>query len=89
MISESNLSFSPDGQTIAFSAEDDFVYFRANKVYTRPISATGGQWKKLGGSYDGDVTIGWWSPDGAHHLLRGRRARHQPAAWRSTSRPTR
>ena len=63
LIGESTLSFSPDGQTIAFSASDDFVYFRSNRVYTRPISAVNGEWKKLGGSYDGDVTIGWWSDD--------------------------
>lgn len=62
-IGESNLSFSPDGRTIAFSASDDFVYFRASKVYTRPLDAVGGQWTKLGASYDGDVTIGWWSAD--------------------------
>lgn len=62
-ISESNLSFAPDGKTIAFSASDDFVYFRANKVYVRDIAATNGAWKKLGASYDGDVTIGWWSDD--------------------------
>lgn len=62
-ISESNLSFAPDGKTIAFSASDDFVYFRANKVYTRLIDAANGSWTKLGGSYDGDVSIGWWSPD--------------------------
>ena len=62
-ISESNLSFAPDGRTIAFSASDDFVYFRANKVYTRAIDATNGQWTKLGAGYDGDVTIGEWSPD--------------------------
>ena len=62
-IGESALSFAPDGQTIAFSASDDFVYFRANKVYTRAIAAKGGAWKKLGGPFDGDVTIGWWSGD--------------------------
>ncbi|MCC6928207.1 MAG: S9 family peptidase [Gemmatimonadaceae bacterium] len=62
-ISESSLSFAPDGKTIAFSASDDFVYFRANKVYVRDIAATNGPWKKLGASYDGDVTIGWWSDD--------------------------
>ncbi len=62
-ISESNLSFAPDGKTIAFSASDDFVYFRANKVYVRDLAATKGAWKKLGASYDGDVTIGWWSDD--------------------------
>jgi len=62
-ISESLLSFAPDGRTMAFSASDDFVYFRANKVYVRDIGATNGQWKKLGSSYDGDVTIGWWSDD--------------------------
>lgn len=62
-IGESELSFAPDGQTMAFSASDDFVYFRANKVYTRAIAATNGSWKKLGSGYDGDVTIDWWSPD--------------------------
>ena len=63
-IAESDLSFAPDGRTIAFSASDDFGYFRANKVYTRAIDATNGTWTKLGASYDGDVTIGWWSADG-------------------------
>ncbi|MFP5354678.1 MAG: S9 family peptidase [Gemmatimonadota bacterium] len=62
-IGESNLSFAPDGKTIAFSASDDFKYFRANKVYTRAITATGTPFTKLGASYDGDVTIGWWSDD--------------------------
>lgn len=64
-ISESNLSFSPDGKTIAFSASDDFVYFRANKLYTRALADVGGTWKKLGGGYDGDVSIGWWAQDGS------------------------
>ncbi|MGQ0766494.1 MAG: prolyl oligopeptidase family serine peptidase [Gemmatimonadota bacterium] len=77
-ISESNLSFAPDGRTIAFSASDDFVYFRANKVYTRAISDVGGRWTKLGGSHDGDVTIGWWSPDSRSiHYTDGVRATTQ------------
>ncbi len=63
IIAESSLSFSPDGRTIAFSASDDFVYFKANKVYTRPLDAVNGPWTRLGASYDGDVTIGWWSAD--------------------------
>lgn len=62
-ISESGLSFAPDGRTIAFSASDDFVYFRASKVYVRDLGATGQPFRKLGASYDGDVTIGWWSDD--------------------------
>ena len=62
-IAESPLSFAPDGKTIAFSASDDFKYFRANKVYVRDIAAANGTWRKLGASYDGDVTIGWWSDD--------------------------
>lgn len=62
-IAESGLSFAPDGKTIAFSASDDFKYFRANKVYTRAISAAGTPFTKLGAGYDGDVTIGWWSDD--------------------------
>jgi len=63
LISESGLSFAPDGKTIAFSASDDFVYFRANKVYVRDIGATGQPFRKLGAAYDGDVTVGWWSDD--------------------------
>ena len=63
-ISESALSFSPDGSLIAFSASNDFTYFRLNRLYVRPLSATGGQWRKLGDAFDGDVSVGFWSRDG-------------------------
>ena len=63
-IGESPLSFSPDGSAIAFSAEDDFVYFRNNRVYIRPTTDRGGTWRKLGSGFDGDVSIGFWSADG-------------------------
>ncbi|HKC88222.1 MAG TPA: hypothetical protein VKG02_19705, partial [Blastocatellia bacterium] len=65
-IDESALSFSPDSSTIAFSASDDFTYFRNNRVYIRPIQSGqgGGQWKKLGGDFDGDVSASFWSEDG-------------------------
>ena len=65
-IGESALSFSPDSSAIAFSAADDFTYFRNNRVYVRPVQPGqgGGQWKKLGGDFDGDVLTGFWSEDG-------------------------
>jgi dipeptidyl aminopeptidase/acylaminoacyl peptidase len=63
-IGESTLRFSPDNTMIAFSAADDFQYFRNNRVYIRPIADKGGRWKKLGGDFDGDVNIGFWSQDG-------------------------
>ena len=63
-IGESALSFSPDSSMIAFSAADDFTYFRNNRVYVRPVRRRGGQWKKLGGDFDGDVSAGFWSEDG-------------------------
>jgi dipeptidyl aminopeptidase/acylaminoacyl peptidase len=63
-IGESSLSFSPDGSMIAFSAEDEFVYFRNNRVYVRPTTDRGGKWKKLGAGFDGDVNVGFWSADG-------------------------
>ncbi|MDX2030209.1 MAG: S9 family peptidase [Blastocatellia bacterium] len=61
-IGESPLSFSPDSRTIAFSAADNFEYFRNGRVYARPV--TGGAWKKLGDGFDGDVSAGFWSEDG-------------------------
>ncbi len=62
-VAESALSFSPDGMWIAFSAANDFTYFRDSKLYLRKRDAVGGKWQKLGAGYDGDVTVGWWSPD--------------------------
>jgi dipeptidyl aminopeptidase/acylaminoacyl peptidase len=63
-IGESSLSFSPDGSLIAFSADDDFTYFRNNRVYLRRTTDRGGKWSKLGAGFDGDVTAGFWSADG-------------------------
>jgi len=63
-IGESALSFSPDGSTIVFAAENDFVYGRDPKIYVRAAAATGTPWRKLGESYDGGLSIGWWARDG-------------------------
>jgi dipeptidyl aminopeptidase/acylaminoacyl peptidase len=59
--SESAVSFSPDGQLVAFSATDDFKMMKNTRLYIRPIG--GGEWKKLGAGFDGNVSIGWWSDD--------------------------
>jgi dipeptidyl aminopeptidase/acylaminoacyl peptidase len=61
---ESQVSFSPDGSTIAISAPNDWTYFRDNKIWVRPTAGSGAAWKKLGGAYDGDINVGWWSEDG-------------------------
>lgn len=63
-IGEGGFSFSPDGEWIAFSAPNDFTYFRDNKLYLRRRADKGGQLRKLGAGYDGDVGVGWWSEDG-------------------------
>jgi dipeptidyl aminopeptidase/acylaminoacyl peptidase len=62
-IGESALSFSPDCSMIAFSADDDFVYFRNNRVYIRLTTDRGGKWTKLGSGFDGDVSVSFWSAD--------------------------
>ncbi len=65
-VSESALSFSPDSKWIAFSAADDLEkYSMTNgRVYTRAVGATGQAFRKLGASFDGDVSVGFWSKDG-------------------------
>jgi dipeptidyl aminopeptidase/acylaminoacyl peptidase len=63
-IGESALRFSPDSRWIAFSADDDFTYFRNSRLYLRAVEDAGGKWKKLGSDFDGDMSIGFWSKDG-------------------------
>lgn len=63
-IDESQLSFSPDGQWMAFSAANDFTYARDPKIYLRRVADAGAPWRKLGGEHDGPVTVGWWAADG-------------------------
>jgi dipeptidyl aminopeptidase/acylaminoacyl peptidase len=65
-VAESELRFSPDGRTIAFSASDDMTRYnmKNTRVYLRPAAEKGGQWRKIGTGFDGDVSVGFWSPDG-------------------------
>ncbi|HUQ99903.1 MAG TPA: prolyl oligopeptidase family serine peptidase [Gemmatimonadaceae bacterium] len=65
-VGESDLEFSPDSKWIAFSANDDMTQYSMtnNRVYLRRVDAAGGQFKKLGQSFDGNVGIQFWSKDG-------------------------
>ena len=65
-VSESTPSFSPDSKWMAFSAPDDLTKYsmKNNRVYVRAVADKGGQWRKLGSEFDGDVTVGFWSEDG-------------------------
>ncbi len=62
-IGESMLSFSPDNVWVAFTAPNDFTYFRDQKIYIRRIADSGGRWKTLGASFDESLSIGFWSDD--------------------------
>ena len=65
-VGESNVSFSPDSRWIAFSAPDDLTKYsmKNTRLYLRETANKGGQWRKLGTSFDGDVGTGFWSEDG-------------------------
>ena len=64
-VGESTPSFSPDSRLIAFSAPDDMTGYsmKNNRVYVRAVTDKGGQWRKIGSDFDGDVTVGFWAPD--------------------------
>jgi dipeptidyl aminopeptidase/acylaminoacyl peptidase len=65
-VAESAVSFSPDGRFVAFSAPDDLTQYsmKNQRVYVRGVADRGGKWRKLGASFDGDVTIAFWAKDG-------------------------
>ena len=65
-IGESNLSFSPDSQSVAFSGPDDLVtYGMSNsRVYVRVDRAIAASRSASSATtFDGDVTVGFWAKD--------------------------
>ena len=65
-VNESVPSFSPDSKWLAFSGPDDLSKYsmKNSRVYIRAVTDKGGQWRKLGSAFDGDVSVGFWSEDG-------------------------
>lgn len=65
-VGESLVRFSPDSRWVAFSASDDLTRYnmKNQRVYLRRVDDRGGQWRKLGQSFDGDVGVDFWSADG-------------------------
>jgi dipeptidyl aminopeptidase/acylaminoacyl peptidase len=66
-VGEGTPRFSPDSQWLAFAAPDDFEkYSMTNeRVYVRAVNERGKPFRKLGASFDGDVTVSFWSKDGS------------------------
>ena len=64
-VGESIPEFSPDSRWVTFTAPDDLEkYSMTNgRVYLRETGKKGQPFKKLGGSFDGDVSVGFWSRD--------------------------
>ncbi len=66
-VGESVLSFSPDSTQVAFSAPDNLDAFSManDRVYVRAVTDRGKPFRKIGDTFDGDVTVGFWAKDGS------------------------
>jgi dipeptidyl aminopeptidase/acylaminoacyl peptidase len=64
-VSESQLSFSPDGRWIAFAGPDDMSRYTMTerRIYLRAVDDRGGDFRKLGSSFDQSLSVGFWSED--------------------------
>ena len=64
-VGESSTQFSPDGNWIAFSAPDkmDNYSMTENRIYIRALGDRGGEFRKLGSSFDQSLSVGFWSED--------------------------
>ena len=65
-VGEGGLTFSPDSRYVAFTAPDDMTrYSMTNgRLYVREVEARDKPFRKMGGSFDGDVSAAFWSKDG-------------------------
>ncbi|MBI4421221.1 MAG: PD40 domain-containing protein, partial [Gemmatimonadetes bacterium] len=66
-IGEGGPSFSPDGRWVAFTAPRDLTRYTrglTQRVYLRAVAQRGGEFRRLGDSFDGNVGIDFWSADG-------------------------
>jgi dipeptidyl aminopeptidase/acylaminoacyl peptidase len=65
-VGESGPYFSPDSRLVAFVAPEDLTrYTMGNRrVYVRPVGQRGGEFRMLGGDFDGHLSVGFWSADG-------------------------
>jgi dipeptidyl aminopeptidase/acylaminoacyl peptidase len=65
-VGESGPFFSPDSRMVAFVAPDilDRYSMTNRRVYIRPVGQHGGEFRKLGGRFDGHLSIDFWAPDG-------------------------
>jgi dipeptidyl aminopeptidase/acylaminoacyl peptidase len=60
-------NFSPDGRWVAFTAPRDLTRYTrglTQRVYVRPVAQRGGEFRRLGDSFDGNVGLDFWSADG-------------------------
>jgi dipeptidyl aminopeptidase/acylaminoacyl peptidase len=67
LVSKGGPHFSPDGRWVAFtSARDMTRYTRGlnSRVYIRPVAERGGEFRRLGDAFDGNVGIDFWAADG-------------------------
>ena len=66
-VGEGSVSFSPDSQWVAFTSSDDTTrYTMSNgRVYLRAVADRGKPFRKMGGSFDGDVGVSFWAKDGS------------------------
>jgi dipeptidyl aminopeptidase/acylaminoacyl peptidase len=59
--------FSPDGRFVAFRAPRDMTRYHrglTDRIYVREVGARGGEFRRLGDDFDGNVSLDFWSTDG-------------------------
>ncbi len=59
---ESDLSFSPDGNWLAFNAPEEFTYMRKIRIYLYPLG--GGEMISLPQDFELDTSLSFWSEKG-------------------------